>query len=500
MYNFPRINLAEITVDKKIAALIPHHLAERHTIIPIKTEDRKIILAMTEPVDFHALEDVRLVSGYETEPVIAAEEDILRAIQKSYGVNYLAEKAAKEITQLKTESLVAMEAANDAPIISAVNSIISQAVKNRASDIHIEPQEDSLRVRFRIDGVLQETAMFPASIGAAVISRIKIMSELNIAEKRLPQDGRIVVSEQIDLRVSTLPTIFGEKALMRILDKKSTLLDIESLGFSAENLNRYKEFYSRAYGMVLITGPTGSGKTTTLYSTLDKINSTDRNIVTIEDPVEYRIPGSNQIQINPKAGLTFSSGLRSILRQDPDVIMVGEIRDGETADIAIRAALTGHLVFSTLHTNDAPGALNRLLDMGVEPYLASSALIGVVAQRLVRRICPRCKESYSPDASSQEGRFLSKMYPVDFKDFEKIILFRGAGCAYCNKSGYYGRIAIQEVMPLSPAIIEAVNRRADNSAIAAIATQEGMQTKIRDGVEKAFQGMTTLAEVIRVAI
>ena len=489
-----------MTVDKKTTIIIPHHLAERHKVIPVEIRGKKLVLAMSDPTDYFAIDDVRLVSGYEVEPVIAAEEDILRAIRQSYEINYLVEKDAQKIAPEKTTGATVMEAANDAPVISMVNSIISQAVKDRASDIHIEPQENSLRVRFRIDGVLQEMASFPSNISPAIISRIKIMSGLNIAEKRLPQDGRIVVSEQIDLRVSTLPTIFGEKALMRILDKKSTLLDIESLGFSTENLNRYKQFYTRAYGMVLITGPTGSGKTTTLYSTLDKINSPDRNIVTIEDPVEYRISGSNQIQINPKAGLTFANGLRSILRQDPDIIMVGEIRDNETADIAIRAALTGHLVFSTLHTNDAPGAVTRLLDMGIEPYLVSSALLGVVAQRLVRLICPRCKESYSPDPLDVEMRFLSKMFPADFPPDGQITLVRGAGCSYCHHTGYYGRMAIQEVMPVSSAIIEAVNSRASSDIIASIAVREGMETKIRDGIEKACQGMTTIAEVMRVAI
>ncbi|MDR1702946.1 MAG: GspE/PulE family protein [Sporomusaceae bacterium] len=491
MRKFPKINLAEISIEKKTATLIPLALAERHTVIPVKLNGKKLVLAMREPVDYFAIDDVRLVSGYEVEPVLAAAEDILRAVRQLYEVDY-AETAPEE------KSAAELETANDAPIINTVNSIISQAVKNRASDIHLEPQENYLRIRFRIDGVLKEAASFPAQISAALISRIKIMSQLDIAEKRQPQDGRIVVSAEIDLRVSTMPTIWGEKVVMRILNKQAVILDLEKLGFTAANLACYQTFYNRAYGIVLITGPTGSGKTTTLYSTLEKINSTDKNVVTIEDPVEYRIQGANQIQTNAKANLTFASGLRSILRQDPDIIMVGEIRDGETADVAIRAALTGHLVFSTLHTNDAPGALNRLLDMGVEAYLVSAAVLGVVAQRLVRVLCPKCKAIYSPDSTAKN--FLAKIGRSSFLTDNKNVFYQSAGCGYCYHTGYYGRMAIHEVMPLSPTMISALHDRASSSVIAAIAAREGMTTMVEDGLAKVCQGLTTIDEVMRVSL
>jgi len=492
----PFVNMVAMDISHEIAATIPVSLAERYQVIPIKKEGRKLTLAMADPTNFFAIDDVRLVSGCEVEPVIAAEREIMRAINQSYGVQDLVEKAVNKLKADESDSTTEVQLTDDAPIVSIVNSIISQAIKERASDIHIEPQEKSLRVRFRVDGVLREVVTFPRHAHAAIISRIKIMSEMDIAEKRLPQDGRIKVQEfgrEIDLRVSTLPTITGEKIVLRILDKNSIICDITGLGFASHNLTRYRKLYSQSYGMILVTGPTGSGKTTTLYSTLTEISTPSKNVITIEEPVEYRLDGVNQVQINHKAGLNFANGLRSILRQDPNVVMVGEIRDAETADIAIRAALTGHLVFSTLHTNDAPGAITRLIDMGIEPFLVASSVLGIVAQRLVRVICPECKQKYVPEVGSLERQFLGS------NSGREIVLYRGAGCSCCSHTGYLGRMAIQEVMSVSSAVREAINRQVSNDILATLAAQEGMISMRDDGIAKAYNGLTTVSEVMRVA-
>lgn len=492
----PHIDLANSVIDKEAAATIPVSLAERYQVIPIKVDSSKLTLAMVDPTNFYAIDDVRMVSGREVEPVIAAEKEILRAINESYGVKELVEKAVNKLKAEDTVTIAEAQTTDDAPIISIVNSLISQAIKDRASDIHIEPQEINLRIRFRVDGVLREVANFPRHIHAAIISRIKIMSEMDISEKRLPQDGRIKVKEagrDIDVRVSTLPTILGEKIVMRLLDKKSVILDINKLGFSLENAARYRHMYAHSYGMILITGPTGSGKTTTLYSTLTELNSPGKNIITVEDPVEYRLDGINQVQVNHKAGLTFAAGLRSILRQDPNIVMVGEIRDKETADIAIRAALTGHLVLSTLHTNDAPGAISRLVDMGVEPFLVASSVLGVVAQRLVRVICPDCKRHYNPPADSPERLFIGAA-PTD-----DLVLYRGAGCPHCNHTGYRGRLAIHEVMPINAIIRDIVSQHGSSEALSVAAREQGMQTMRQDGLAKVLMGFTTVDEVMRVA-
>jgi type IV pilus assembly protein PilB len=492
----PHIDLNHLTVPREIAASIPGSLAERYSVIPIKKEGKKLTLAMVDPTNFFAIDDVRLASGFEVEPVIAAEREILRAIQQSYGVSEMVEKAVSKLKQEDHGPNTEVQTAEDAPVISIVNSLISQAIKERASDIHIEPRDKDVRVRFRVDGVLREVATFPSYTHAAIISRVKIISEMDIAEKRLPQDGRLKVREagrEVDIRVSTLPTILGEKVVLRILDKKAVILDIHGLGFSADNLKRYKQLYSQSYGMILVTGPTGSGKTTTLYSTLTEINAPAKNIITVEDPVEYRLDGINQVQVNHKAGLTFASGLRSILRQDPNIVMVGEIRDMETADIAIRAALTGHLVLSTLHTNDAPGAVTRLIDMDIEPFLVASSVLGVVAQRLVRVICPECKQTYIPGPEASERSFLG------IGPQENITLYHGTGCPHCNHTGYRGRLAIHEVMTVSSRVREAVNKRASSDEIGRIAAEEGMVTMRCDGIQKALGGVTTIEEVMRVA-
>lgn len=500
-----RINLAQHPPDREVAMLIPAALAERHQILPLRKEGRRLTLAMFDPTNFFAIDDVRMVTGLEVQAVIAAESDLQRAIANAYGVRDIVERA---ITKLQAEDLAAateIQTTDDAPVISIVNGLISQAVKDRASDIHIEPLERLVRVRFRVDGVLREVVTFPRATQNAIVSRIKIMADMDIAEKRMPQDGRIKTQEQgrdIDLRVSTLPTVLGEKVVLRILDRAAVVLDISSLGFSGINLDRYKKMYSQSYGMILVTGPTGSGKTTTLYSTLVEINSPGKNIITIEDPVEYMLAGVNQILVNPKAGLTFASGLRSILRQDPNIVMVGEVRDGETADIAIRAALTGHLVFSTLHTNDAVGAISRLIDMGVEPFLVASSVLGVVAQRLVRIICPNCKESYVLQPGSPEHLFLENLghdIGGQVPDLSQPKLYRGKGCDRCGGSGYRGRMAINEVMPMTPALQEAVTQRASGRELLKIAEGEGMTVMRQDGLIKALQGLTTVDEVMRVA-
>lgn len=483
----PHVDLADKTFDSKGIALVPVHLAEKYKVMPLKVEGNRITLAMADPTNFYAIDDIRMLSGYEVLPVIATEKEIMRAISKAYGVTDLVEKAVNRLRPEETDAAEKIQTVDDAPVIGIVNNLFSQAIRERASDIHIEPQEINLRVRFRIDGVLREIASFTMDIHPAVSSRIKIMSNMDISEKRVPQDGRIQIKEagrEIDIRVSTLPTIFGEKIVMRILDKNAVLLDLNKLGFSPENSEKYNHLFSQSYGMLLVTGPTGSGKTTTLYSTLGALNTPEKNIITVEEPVEYRLNGINQIQVNLKAGLTFATGLRSILRQDPNIIMVGEIRDGETADIAIRAALTGHLVLSTLHTNDAPGAVSRLIDMGVEPFLVASSVLGVIAQRLVRRICPRCKVAYCPTGDSKERSFLELPPQLD------VVLYKGTGCAECGHTGYYGRISIHEVMPVSSQIRELAIRRASADEIRATAVRQGMISMKEDGIQKLLAGMT----------
>lgn len=492
----PRIDLGTMIPGRETAAIIPAALARRHQIVPVSLEERKLTLAMADPTNFYAIDDVRMITGYEVHPVLAAERDIRRAISQCYGVQDLVNKAVHKLRIEELPAIPEMQIEDDAPMIGLVNSLFSQAVRERASDIHIEPQSATLRIRFRIDGMLKEIASFTRDLHAALVSRIKIMADMDIAERRLPQDGRIKIQEmgrEIDVRVSSLPTIYGEKVVMRILDRKAVILDLQKLGFTADNLYRYQQLYTRSHGLILVTGPVGSGKTTTLNSTLSALNSEAKNIITVEDPVEYSLAGLNQVQVNPKAGLTFASGLRSILRQDPNIVMVGEIRDMETGDIAVRAALTGHLVLSTLHTNDAPGAVARLIDMGIEPFMVAASVLGVVAQRLVRVICQECKDRYIPASDSEERLFLE----VD--PFHPVTLYRGTGCPSCGYSGYKGRMAIQEVMPVSSRIRDLINKRSFGAKLVAAAREEGMLSMREDGIRKALDGSTTVAEVMRVA-
>ncbi len=457
--------------------------------LPLTVTDSTLTLAMADPLDFETISVVKSVTGMRVKTELAAEADILEAIDKYYGEAAQPETVAVEETGgTSTEDLEHLrDMASEAPVIRLVNAMIAQAVEKRASDIHLEPFEKEFRVRFRIDGVLYPQEPPPKELRAAVISRVKLMARLNIAERRLPQDGRIKVKtlgREVDLRVSTLPTLYGESVVMRLLDRsQSEFFDLQSLGFDEQMLARMEHFTQLPHGIFLVTGPTGSGKSTTLYSALKRVNKTDRKIITIEDPVEYQMDGINQIHVNTQIGLTFAAGLRHIVRQDPDVIMVGEIRDRETADIAIRAALTGHFVYSTLHTNDAPSAITRLTDMGVENYLITSSVVAVLAQRLVRVICPFCKRP-AGTRLTPEG--------------EEIEVYAGAGCDRCFGSGYTGRIGIFELMELNDEIRKLIMANADASELAKAAIRNGMRTLREDGWMKVRQGVTTADEVLRV--
>ena len=493
----PYIDLTNYLVDPDTIKLIPESVARKHKVIPVFKIGRTLTLAMTDPKDIMTIDDLTHKSKCDIEPVLATESAILNAIDQYYGVQGSVNEVIKDIVKERKKEAVhaeldskkLTEMAEEVPVIKLVNLIIMQAVKDRASDIHIEPEEDALKIRFRIDGVLHEMFSPPKHLELALLSRIKVLSKIDISEKRKPQDGRFnikVENRDIDLRVSTFPTIYGENIVIRILDKGAILVDLDKLGFSKDAQSQFEALIKHPHGIVLVTGPTGSGKTTTLYSALSAIDSEEKNIITIEDPVEYHLGRVRQSQINPKAGLTFASGLRSILRQDPDIVMVGEIRDKETAEISIHAALTGHLVFSTLHTNDASGALGRLIDMGVEPFLISSSVIGILAQRLVRVICEKCKESYNP---SEE---VSKGLGVEDKE-----LFRGKGCNACKSTGYKGRIGIFELLVVNEEIRKLTVDRASSDVIRKKAIGCGMRTLRADGLDKVSRGITTIEELIK---
>jgi type IV pilus assembly protein PilB len=499
----PRIDLRNYLIDAKVLSLIPEGLAKKYNLIPLFKTGDILTIATADPLNVVALDEIRIKTKSNIEPAVATESELKNAINQYYGIGGSIEDIIKSIDmktlaieegkeEIEPEKL--RNIAEEAPIIKLVNLIILQAIRDKASDIHVEPEEENLKVRFRVDGILHEQATIPKQMQAAVLSRIKIMSDMNIATKRIPQDGRFrlnIEGGQIDMRVSSMPTMFGENIVMRLLDTTSILIGLERLGFDEKNLEHFKSLIVRPYGIILVTGPTGSGKTTTLYSALNTINTPDKNIITIEDPVEYQLKMVRQSQINPKAGLTFATGLRSILRQDPDVIMVGEIRDLETAEISVQAALTGHLVFSTLHTNDAPGSLNRLIDMGVEPFLISSSVIGVVAQRLVRTICSSCKQSYTP--SEEVIRDFGAELPSNPK------FYRGAGCKACKNSGYKGRIGIFEMLLITDKIRDLILAKTPSSQIKHVAQEAGMKTLRQDGITKVLAGATTIDEVIRVS-
>jgi type IV pilus assembly protein PilB len=497
----PYVELLEYPVDRVAVALVPAAMCRRHEVLPIGIAGDYLMVAMVDPGDVFALDDVRAASRMQARAVVAERSDLRAAIDR-----YL--RADSEISDLTTameEESGSKEVAlsdtseaheDDAPIVRFVNLLISQGIQDKASDIHIEPGEHDLGVRYRIDGVLHEMQAAPKAIQNGVISRLKIMSDIDIAERRKPQDGRMSVSHggrKIDLRVATLPTVYGEKVVMRILDNNSSSMDLSNLNLLEHNFKVFETSYKKPYGMILVTGPTGSGKSTTLYTTLHAVARPEINVITVEDPVEYRMKGINQVQVNPKAGLTFASALRSILRSDPDVVLLGEIRDHETAQIAIEASLTGHLVLSTLHTNDAPSAITRLTEMDIEPFLVGSALDCVVAQRLARRLCDRCKTPYSHDPRALDalriGYDSSQPVPT---------LFQPVGCSQCSNTGYHGRIALHEVMAVTEEIERLAVSRASSAEIGRVAREQGMLTLRQDGWAKAQLGHTSVEEILRV--
>ena len=499
----PPIDLAKIKVPAEIIDLIPRNLAVFYQIIPISRVGNVLTVAMADPLNVLATDDLKVVTGLQIQPVISNSKDIQQAIDNYYASTTEIQDIIKEVpiseVEIEREEEIniseLIEQTDKAPVIRIVNLVLYQGIKNKASDIHIEPYERQLRLRYRIDGVLFESSPPPKHMHAAIVSRIKILSKLDIAERRMPQDGRFRIrmeEKDVDFRVSIMPTSFGEKVVLRILDKSSLSMDLEKIGLTGHSLQIFQKIIQAPYGMILITGPTGSGKTTTLYSALDSINKPGVNIITIEDPVEYQFAGMNQVSVRPEVGLTFANGLRSILRQDPDVVMVGEIRDKETAKIAIQAALTGHLVFSTLHTNDASGAVSRLQDMGIEPFLISSSLLMVVAQRLVRKICPVCKRQIEvPEAA------LARIGYTPDKD-KPAVFYKGAGCKRCKDVGYKGRLGLFEVLEINKDIQNLIIEKTTAERIKTQAVKNGMHTLRDAGLEKAREGKTTIEEIIRV--
>ncbi len=498
---FQYVELAETTIDPAASGLIPESLARRYGALPYAFADDKLVVAMADPANVIALDDIRAVSGRELIPRVSTRSDIESAISRVAGLD----TSVADLGDLEIADDVEMQAlhevkaaAEEAPVVKLVNMLITRAAADRASDIHIEPTERDLRVRFRIDGVLHEIMRTPRSIMNAVVSRLKIMSDIDIAERRRPQDGRISLragSRQIDLRVSTLPTIYGEKVVMRILDASTAMLELTDLGFLPDTHARFAESYNKPYGTILVTGPTGSGKSTTLYATLNTINRPEVNIVTVEDPVEYRLPGISQVQVNKKAGLTFANALRSFLRQDPDVMLVGEVRDLETATIAIESALTGHLVLTTLHTNDAPSTVSRLIEMGVEPFLVGSAVDAVLAQRLARRLCQHCKEQYEPS-----GGALAELGWPSAELGETPQLFKAVGCPSCSGTGYRGRLALHELMTFDEEIERLTVEHAPTDALRKAALANKMRPLRQDGFHKVASGLTSVEEILRVVV
>ncbi|WP_150307833.1 GspE/PulE family protein [Planctomonas psychrotolerans] len=497
----PLVELVDYPVDRTAVALVPASMCRRYQVLPIAITDDRITLAMVDPGNVFALDDVRSAARMQVTPVVASQPDLLAALDRFHRADGELSDLTSAIEEEHEEQdassgIGGADVDDDAPIVRFVNLLVSQAIQDRASDIHIEPAEKDVRVRYRIDGVLHEMQRAPKSIQNGVISRLKIMSDIDIAERRKPQDGRMSVSHggrRIDLRVATLPTVWGEKVVMRILDNAASNMDLRELHLLDRNFEAYRQSYSKPYGMILVTGPTGSGKSTTLYTTLNTVARPEINVITVEDPVEYRMPGINQVQVNPKAGLTFASALRSILRSDPDVVLLGEIRDHETAQIAIEAALTGHLVLSTLHTNDAPSAVTRLTEMGIEPFLVGSALDCVVAQRLARRLCDRCKAAYQHDPEE-----LARLRLGPGLDAPPATLYRPVGCSSCSNTGYRGRIAVHEVMQVTEEIERHAVARSSSADIAHTAREQGMITLREDGWAKALLGYTSVEEILRV--
>ena len=511
-YGIPSVTLSQLDIDPDVLKLIPAQMARKYEIVPVERKGNVLTLAMADPTNVFALDDVTFLTNLQVQPSVAPQGAIRKAIERNYDVQMSAigevlselegevgdvELLDEDEVGAKVDIFELKESADEAPIVKLVNMVLVDAIRRGASDIHLEPYEKVFRVRFRVDGVLHEIMTPPKRLEPALISRVKIMANLDIAERRLPQDGRIKLrynTHEIDFRVSTLPTIYGEKTVMRLLDKESLQLDLTKLGFDPDALEHFQKAIRSPYGMVLITGPTGSGKTTTLYSAVHTVNSPDINIMTAEDPVEYNLKGVNQVQINDEIGRTFAAALRSFLRQDPDVILVGETRDLETAQIGIRAALTGHLVLTTLHTNDCPSTIARLLDMGIPPFLVSSSLLLIVAQRLARRVCKDCRDPYEADEDSlvPYGHLPQGLGSCTF--------YRGKGCATCNFTGMRSRVAIYEVMPVSPEIRDLILRNAASSEIREVAESQGMKTLRQAGLLKVIDGTTTVEEVLRVTL
>ena len=495
-YNIPYVDLNSIYIDPKVPKLIPEAVASNHQLIPIKLEKGRLLVAMADPLDVVSKDDIRIITGLQIDSVIAAPNDIQKCIRRYYDVTESAENAVREYNmqdQNDYEDVYEEDAdVTNAPMVRLVNSIIAQAVRSKASDIHIEPFDKYVRIRYRVDGDLREAMKPSKNTHSAIVTRIKIMGKMNISEKRTPQDGRVetmIEGIPIDMRISVLPTVYGEKIVIRLLDQSNLVMRKEELGFTPVNLSLFERILKIPEGIILVTGPTGSGKTTTLYSVLKEINSVQKNIITVEDPVEYKLEGVNQVQVNNKAGLTFASGLRSILRQDPDIVMVGEIRDPETAQIAVRAAITGHVVLSTLHTNDTVSTLSRLMDMEVEKYLISSAVKGVISQRLVKRICMKCRTSYVPTVND--------LKVLNLEPSSSVSLYRGTGCNACNHTGYSGRAAIHEVLVIDKEIRRAISLELSNDEINEIAQKNGLVPIGEVCKEMVLKGETTVDEMLK---
>lgn len=506
-YGVPSINLSEFEADAAVVKIIPADVAQKYQIVPVNRAGSTLIIAMTDPSNIFAIDDIKFMTGYNVEVVVASESAIKAAIDKYYDQSA---SLADVMGDLEMEDLEVVDTADevdvsslerateDAPVVKLVNLILTDAIKRKASDIHIEPYERSFRVRYRIDGVLYEVMKPPLKLKNAITSRIKIMAELDIAERRLPQDGRIKIKlgggQDMDYRVSVLPTLFGEKVVLRLLDKSNLQLDMTKLGYEPDALHYFKEAIHKPFGMVLVTGPTGSGKTVSLYSALGELNKTTENISTAEDPVEFNFAGINQVQMHEDIGLNFAAALRSFLRQDPDIIMIGEIRDFETAEIAIKAALTGHLVLSTLHTNDAPATINRLLNMGVEPFLVASAVNLITAQRLARRVCSECKE---PEEIPVQALIDAGVAPEEAPSY---VCYKGTGCAKCNNTGYKGRVGFYQVMPMLEEIRELILNGANTAEIKRESMRLGIKTMRQSGLTKLKEGVTSFEEVLRVTV
>ena len=502
--HIPFINLAKLNISQEVIKIIPEDVARHYQLVPVSKIGSNLTVAVSDPLNIFALDDIRALTNYKVKSVLSTEEEIKEALRRYYSKNageiikdVIERKQAKvemiqeEKKEKDTKAL--LEMINEAPVVKITNMLLNEGIKCRASDILIEPLEKTMQVRYRVDGILQKGDAPPKSMHEAIVTRIKVMSKLNVAEHRLPQDGRFKIkfpNKEVDFRVSVIPSSFGEKLALRILDKSSLLLDIEKLGFEEQPLNILKECAIRPHGMILVCGPTGCGKTTTLYSVLKHVDSIEKNLVTVEDPIEYQLDGINQVTALPEIGLSFAAALRSILRQDPDIVMVGEIRDYDTVDIAIKAALTGHLVLSTLHTTDAPGSLVRLANMGVEPFLITASCLMVGAQRLIRALCPDCKEAY---AVSPELR-----KKLNLKEEKGLTFYRPHGCARCNNTGYKGRLGIMEALKLSPAIKELILKKAPEVKIKNLARLEGMRSLRENGLAKVIRGETSLEEVLRI--